>query len=274
MTNMLYFGDNLDILRRQDYVADASIDLVYLDPPFNSQAQYNLLFERPGLHQRSAQAGAFLDTWTWGEEAELAYRDIMQIGGSLARLIDALRSAFGESNMMAYIVMMAVRLRELHLKLKPTGSLYLHCDPTASHYLKLVLDQVFGPLRFLNEIIWKRTTAHSGARKYSPVHDVIFFYTKGPSFTWNAPRVAYEQAYLDKYYRFDDGDGRLHWRDNLCAAGTRKGELVNRGGRSTRQKRACTGSLLCNGSTNWMQKVVYIGRHAGSCHNTNVTVMS
>lgn len=224
MTNMLYFGDNLDILRRHDYVADASVDLIYLDPPFNSQAQYNLLFERPGGVDRSAQAGAFLDTWTWGEEAELAYRDIMKIGGPLARLIDALRSAFSESNMMAYIVMMAVRLRELHLKLKATGSLYLHCDPTASHYLKLVLDQVFGPSHFLNEVVWKRTSAHSSAKRYGPVHDVILFYSKSDNYTWNKLFQTYDQSYLDAFYTHIDESGRRWRRSDLTGAGIRHGE--------------------------------------------------
>lgn len=173
MSNMLFFGDNLDILR-QGYFPDSSVDLIYLDPPFNSRLEYNLLFERPKQGRTSsAQAGAFQDTWSWDEESELAYRDIMKAGGPLARLVDAMRSAFGESNIMAYIVMMGVRLRELHIKLKPSGSLYLHCDPTASHYLKLVLDQIFGPPRFLSEVIWKRTSAHSSAKRYGPVHDTI-----------------------------------------------------------------------------------------------------
>jgi len=125
--------------------------------------------------------------------------------------------------MMAYLVMMAARLIELRRVLKPTGSLYLHCDPTASHYLKIVLDTIFGPERFVNEVIWKRTTAHSSAKKFAPVHDTILFYSKGKTFVWNEPRTDYEEQYLDKYYKYDDGDGRLHWRDNLCAAGTRKG---------------------------------------------------
>jgi site-specific DNA-methyltransferase (adenine-specific) len=120
--------------------------------------------------------------------------------------------------------MMANRLLELHRALKPTGSLYLHCDPTASHYLKIVLDAVFGPLNLQNEIIWKRTTAHSSAKRYGPVHDTLLFYSRSDRFTWNAPRADYEAEYLDRYYKYDDGDGRLYWRDNLCAAGTRKGE--------------------------------------------------
>ena len=221
MVNMLYFGDNLDICRQR--VPDESVDLIYLDPPFNSVAQYNLLFRTPNADASGAQAEAFHDTWTWGTETNTAYGEIMRRGGSLARIVEALRAAMGEADIMAYLVMMAVRLTELRDKLKPTGSLYLHCDPTASHYLKIILDAVFGPTGFKNEVVWKRTFAHSNAKKYPPVHDVIFFYTKSNKFTFNIPRLPYDEEYLDKYYRFDDGDGRLYWRDNLCAAGVRNG---------------------------------------------------
>jgi site-specific DNA-methyltransferase (adenine-specific) len=150
--NKLYFGDNLDVLR--EYVPDESVDLIYLDPPFNSQAQYNVLFQSPQDAAASAQAGAFRDTWTWGEEAEWSYKEIMRLGRDSARIVDALRSALRESDMMAYLAMMAVRLHELHRKLKPSGSLYLHCDPTASHYLKILMDGIFGVDGFTNEIIW------------------------------------------------------------------------------------------------------------------------
>jgi adenine specific DNA methylase Mod len=132
--------------------------------------------------------------------------------------------------MMAYLVMMAARLVELHRVLKPTGSLYLRSDPTASHYLKVVLDSIFGPLVFRNEIIWKRTTAHSSAKKYAPIHDVLLYYGKTPTVVWNEPRAEYEQAYLDKYYRFDDGDGRLYWRADITGAGIRQGAQDSRGG--------------------------------------------
>jgi adenine specific DNA methylase Mod len=219
--NKLYFGDNLDVLR--EYVPDQSVDLIYLDPPFNSQAQYNVLFRSPKDDAESAQAQAFRDMWTWGDEAEWAFKEVMRQGGGTARFVDALRSALKESDMMAYLVMMAVRPHELHRKLKSTGSLYLHCDPTASHYLKLLLDGIFSPQRFQNEVIWKRHSAHSSAKRYGPVHDVILFYSKGDQFTWTNPRMEYEQEYLDKYYKYGDGDGRLYWRNSLTAAGTREG---------------------------------------------------
>ncbi len=139
-------------------------------------------------------------------------------------LLNAMRQFLGENDMMAYLSMMAIRLIELHRVLKPRGSLYLHCDPTASHYLKLLLDGVFGADRIQSEIIWKRTTAHSSAKRFGPVHDTIFYYTKSGQRTWNEARVAYDEAYLNKYYKFDDGRGRLYWRADLCAAGARKGD--------------------------------------------------
>lgn len=174
--NRLFFGDNLEILR-SDSIPDRSIDLIYLDPPFNSQAQYNVLFQSPRDDVTSAQAGAFLDTWTWGKEADISYDEVMRLGGGIAKFIDALRAALGKSDMMAYLVMMAVRLAALREKLKPTGSLYLHCDPTASHYLKVVLDGIFGPSRFANEIIWHRSMPKSLMVKRLPTnHDTILLY--------------------------------------------------------------------------------------------------
>jgi adenine specific DNA methylase Mod len=223
MANALYFGDNLGVLRES--IKDESADLIYLDPPFNSNATYNVLFRTPKGHQSDAQIEAFDDTWHWGEQAEAAFADVMQQANTdVAEVARALRSVLGDNDMMAYLAMMAIRLLELHRVLKPTGSLYLHCDPTASHYLKIVLDQVFGVENFQNEIIWKRTSAHSGANRFGPVHDTLLFYSKNSSFTWNDLRTDYTEEYLSRYYKYDDGDGRLHWRDNLCAAGTRKGE--------------------------------------------------
>jgi site-specific DNA-methyltransferase (adenine-specific) len=148
---------------------------------------------------------------------------VTQGAAPLSAAISALRKFIGPSQMMAYLVMMAIRLEELHRVLKPTGSLYLHCDPTASHYLKIVLDTIFGTRNFRNEIIWKRTTAHSSAKKYAPIHDTLLYYGKGDAVTWNPPRAGYDEEYLDRYYKYDDGDGRLYWRADLTGAGTRKG---------------------------------------------------
>lgn len=221
-TNTLFYGDNLPILR--EHVPNESVDLIYLDPPFNSNRSYNVLFKDEGGKDAQSQIVAFDDTWHWGESAEALYDELVtDINGRVGRMIESLRATIGENQMMAYLVMMAARLVELHRVLKPTGSLYLHCDPTASHYLKIVLDTIFGPEQFINEITWKRTTAHSSSKKYAPIHDTLLYYGKSNGVTWNDPRSAYEEEYLDKYYHFDDGDGRLYWRDNLCAAGTRNG---------------------------------------------------
>lgn len=218
--NKLYFGDNLDVLRA---MPAETVDLIYLDPPFNSNANYNVLYgtKRGGASQ--AQSHAFEDTWTWGAEAQRALNETAARHLKAGAILDAFQKVFEGSNVMAYLAMMAVRLVELHRVLKPTGSLYLHCDPTASHYLKLILDGIFGPTRFQNEIIWKRHSAHSSVKRYGPVHDTLLFYSKGDVFTWTGPRIDYEQDYLDKYYKYDDGDGRLYWRNSLTAAGTRRG---------------------------------------------------
>lgn len=242
--NKLFFGDNLHVLR--DQLGDASVDLIYLDPPFNSKRDYNLLFKTPKAAKApkagngsaalpaeepeaeygygEAQITAFEDTWHWGRQSEDEFRDILgHANTDVAELMRALRSFLKENDMMAYLTAMCVRLLELHRVLKPTGSLYLHCDPTASHYLKAVLDGVFGPERFCNEIIWKRTGAHSSAKRFGPVHDVILFYRKSDRFTWTDLRLDYEDEYLAKYYKYNDGDGRLYWRNSLTAAGIRKG---------------------------------------------------
>ena len=218
----LYFGDNLDILRSE--IESNSVDLVYLDPPFNSKRDYNLLFKTPKGQSSDAQITAFDDTWRWGPQAEIEFESLLhQPNTDVAEMIQSLRRFLKESDMMAYLTMMANRLLELHRVLKSTGSLYLHCDPTASHYLKIVLDTVFGAENFLNEIVWKRTGAHSSAKRYGPIHDVIFFYCKSKNFIWTNPRLDYTEEYLDKYYKYDDGDGRLYWRNSLTAAGIRRG---------------------------------------------------
>ena len=171
----LYYGDNLYVLRES--IPDESVDLIYLDPPFNSKRDYNLLFKSPKGQASDAQIEAFEDTWHWNQQAEYEYDELLkQVNTDVAELMKALRSFLGENDMMAYLTMMANRLLELHRVLKPTGSLYLHCDPTASHYLKIVLDAVFGKERFSSEVIWKRTSAHSDTKGYAAVHDVIFYY--------------------------------------------------------------------------------------------------
>jgi DNA modification methylase len=219
--NTLYYGDNLDILRR--YVADESVDLVYLDPPFNSNANYNVLFKEHSGEQAASQIRAFEDTWTWSMEAELALEAMIIEGGQVSVAMQALRKLLGTSNMMAYLAMMAPRLVELRRVLKPTGSIWLHCDPTASHYLKLLMDAVFGPETFRNEAVWQRTGAHSSAKRLGPVHDVLLFYSKGPEYTWNRLYTPHSEEYVRKHYSQTDAAGRRWMPDNLTAAGTRNG---------------------------------------------------
>ncbi|HEX4463501.1 MAG TPA: DNA methyltransferase [Solirubrobacterales bacterium] len=217
----LFYGDNLDVLRR--YVDDESVDLVYLDPPFNSNASYNVLFAEQDGSQSAAQIKAFGDTWRWDQEAAAAYEEVVEGGGEVSRTMQAFRTILGESNMLAYLAMMAPRLAELHRAMKSTASLYLHCDPTASHYLKLLLDSVFGPRSFRSEIVWKRSSAHSdtkqGRRIHGHIHDVIFFYTKSNSWTWNPIYTPYDEAYVESKYRhIEPKTGRRYRLDNLTAA--------------------------------------------------------
>ena len=193
--NELWFGDNLHVLREQ--FGDASVDLVYLDPPFNSKRDYNVLFKERSGRDSEAQIQAFSDTWSWDEAAVRCYVDVTHNAPeAVRRTIVALRDLLGPNDLLAYLVNMAVRLVELHRVLKPTGSLYLHCDPTASHYLKVILDAIFGPKQFRNEIVWKRTTADSSAKRYAPVHDTVLYYGKTAKVTWNTPRTDYDPAYF------------------------------------------------------------------------------
>ena len=174
--NQLYYGDNLDILRR--YVKDETVDLVYLDPPFNSNANYNVLFAEKNGSQAASQIQAFTDTWTWNQESESIFAEIVTAGGRVADCLQAFRTFLGECDMLAYLVMMAPRLVELRRVMKPTGSIYLHCDPTASHYLKILMDAVFGAGSFRNEIIWHYQRWPAKQKNFQRMHDVILFYVK------------------------------------------------------------------------------------------------
>ncbi|HKG58893.1 MAG TPA: DNA methyltransferase [Pyrinomonadaceae bacterium] len=221
--NSLYFGDNLEILRNE--IKPESVDLIYLDPPFNSKANYNRLFRSPNGHEPHAQITAFEDTWHWGEQAEREFAElVLQPNTDVSEMMQALRRFLGENDMMAYLTMMANRLLELHRVLKPIGSLYLHCDPTASHYLKIVLDGIFGKENFRTEIIWKRSTAHSdtkqGRKQHGRIHDVIFFYTKSDTWTWNPLYSAYDEDYVNSFYKHEEpGTGRRYGLDNLTGPG-------------------------------------------------------
>jgi DNA modification methylase len=222
--NHLYYGDNLDVLRR--HVADESVDLVYLDPPFNSNASYNVLFAERSGSRAAAQIRAFEDTWRWDQAAALAFQEVVVAGGSVSQAMQAFRTFLGDSDMLAYLAMMAPRLVELRRVLKPTGSLYLHCDPTASHYLKLLLDSVFGPGNYKNEITWKRTTTKSdyrqGATNWPRVRDVLLYYAKDATklSVFNQPFAAYTEDYVASKYRHTDPDGRRYMLDKLTAPGS------------------------------------------------------
>jgi site-specific DNA-methyltransferase (adenine-specific) len=211
----------LTILR--EYIPNESIDLVYLDPPFNSNRSYNVLFKDESGKESEAQITAFDDTWHWNMAAEQTYHElVMNWPGQVGKMIGALRGAIGTNQIMAYLVMMAARLVELRRVLKPTGTLYLHCDPTASHYLKIVLDTLFGAENFRNEIIWKRTTTHSDAKRWSPVSDSILFYTKSNTFIWNPQYTQHNVEYIVNKYRYNDQDGRGPYTlDNMTSPNPR-----------------------------------------------------
>lgn len=222
-TNVLYYGDNLDILRR--YIADESVDLVYLDPPFNSNRDYNVIFKDESGRKSDAQLLAFEDTWHWGPDAEGQYayltntaRNQGRVPSTVSTIVAALRAGIGENQMMAYLVEMAVRLVELHRVLKPTGSLYLHCDPTASHYLKVLLDAIFDARNFRNEISWKRFSGKNDPKRYGRIHDVLLYYTRGDSWTWNTEYGPFEPDYVDENYRYVETEtGRRYRRGDLTA---------------------------------------------------------
>ena len=221
--NHLYYGDNLDVLRR--YIASESVDLVYLDPPFNSNATYNVLFKEHTGEKAASQIKAFEDTWTWDQEAARSYFETVQAGGEVANALQAFDTLLGDSDMMAYLAMMAPRLAELRRVLKPTGSIYLHCDPTASHYLKLLMDAVFGPEQMLNEVIWKRTGTHSSANRWGPVHDVILCYSRvAGRQTWNRPYLPLTERHRRRHYTLTDEQGRVYTHGELTAPGTRNGK--------------------------------------------------
>jgi site-specific DNA-methyltransferase (adenine-specific) len=213
--NILYYGDNLDILRH--HIAEESVDLVYLDPPFNSNATYNVLFAEHHGERAASQIKAFEDTWTWDLVSEWSYKNTVEAGGQVSKALQAFHTLLGPSNMLAYLAMMAPRLVELRRVLKPTGSIYLHCDPTASHYLKLLMDAVFGPVNFRNEVVWKRTSAHSDSKVLGKAHDVLLYYTKSPDFVHNKLFEPYDDEYVESHYRFVDEAGRRFRTSDLTA---------------------------------------------------------
>jgi len=224
-TNTLYYGDNLDILRNREYFPNESVDLIYLDPPFNSKKAYSIFFKDKLGDASKAQIQAFEDTWAWGDETRKAYDKLMESNEYPEELKD-LMSAFDEfmhrTNLMAYLIMMAVRLVELHRVLKDTGSIYLHCDPTAGHYLKIIMDHIFGIKNFRNEIVWKRTFAHNDPRRFGNNFDMLLFYSKSNDYFYNPIFVPYSQNYIDNFFRYEE-NGRKYQLITLTGPKASKG---------------------------------------------------
>jgi adenine specific DNA methylase Mod len=218
----LYYGDNLDVLRTE--IGTDSIDLIYLDPPFNSNAGYNVLFKSANGAGADASIEAFDDTWTWGEASMSALLDIDSgTNRTLQVMMRAMHDTLGDSPLMAYLAMMAARPLELYRVLKPTGSLYLHCDPTASHYLKMALDAVFGAAQFRSEVVWKRTSGHSGAKRWGPAHDTILMYSKSDIYTWNEVLQTHGIGHIAVKYATKDAHADFMPAD-LTGAGLRAGD--------------------------------------------------
>ena len=218
MLNKVYYGDNLEVLRK--YIKDETIDLCYIDPPFNSKRNYNQIYNNLGKEDK-AQAQAFVDTWTWDTMAEEGFAEITSnYNGVFTKqsieLIIGLSKVLGKGSLLAYLISMTLRIAEIYRVLKDTGSFYFHCDPTASHYLKIIIDAIFCAKGgdFRNEIIWERTNAHNIKSNYfGRTHDIIFFYSKSNNYTWNQLYSDYSEAQLSRYKK--DENGRLYKAENL-----------------------------------------------------------
>jgi len=225
MGNLLYFGDNLKVMR--EFIKDESVDLIYLDPPFNSNASYNILFRSP-LEPATAQVKAFEDTWRWDTEAQAAFDAVQQRSPDTFRLLLALKSFLDTSDVMAYLAMMAIRLVEMHRVLKPTGSLYLHCDPTASHYLKILLDGIFGGAAYQNEVVWQRATPKGHAfTRFPSSHDVLLAYRKTKQAIWNPQYIPHREAYIASHYRnIEPETGRRFRLDNCLNPNSNRPNLT------------------------------------------------
>ena len=222
MTRQLYYGDNLEVMR--DHLPDESVDLVYLDPPFKSNADYNVLFKAGGLKPDEAQMTVFKDTWTWDEAANHALSEVQDLENvQLVNLINALEDALSKTPMMAYLVMMAIRLHEIRRVMKPTAAMYLHCDPTASHYLKVILDSIFGPQNYLNEIVWRRTGSHNKANRFGPIHDIIHMYRKSDAYKHRPIFRPYSKGHVESYFKNTDSRGK-YWTNSIHGKGIRNGE--------------------------------------------------
>lgn len=258
--NTLYYGDNLEVLRA---FPSECVDLVYLDPPFNSNRSYNVLFKETRGVEAEAQIEAFEDSWHWTTHTAETYDEVAARGDDVGRLLRAFVEALGHNDVTAYLTMMAPRLIELRRVMKPTASIYLHCDPTASHYLKVLMDAVFGPERFLSEIVWKRTSAHSSAHRPGPVHDTLLLYGRGDQHVWNAIHQPYDDSYVDAFFTHRDSDGRRWRRRDPTGAGIRHGETglpwrdidVTSKGRHWAYRHADLDKMDARGEIHWPAKV-------------------
>lgn len=227
--NKLFYGDNLTIMQKE--LPSKCVDLIYLDPPFNSKQTYNLMYRTLTGKPVPEQAEAFCDTWEMDaikEEVAKKMPVLMREHGVQDYYIDfwrlwmnALRNT--QPHLLAYLIYMVQRLLYMKTLLRATGSIYLHCDPTASHYIKIMMDGIFGHQNFQNEIIWKRTSAHNSAKRWGPVHDTILFYSYSDKYTWNKVYQPYDDSYVDAFYRYNDENGKFRVSD-LTGAGVRTGE--------------------------------------------------
>ena len=263
MDNALYYGDNLDILR--EHVPDESVDLVYLDPPFNSNASYNVLFREQTGEESPAQIKAFTDTWEWTQESQRTFEQEIMLNpaapSNVKEMIEAFRRFIGSNAMMAYLVMMTPRLVELRRVLKPTGSIYLHCDPTASHYLKVLMDTMFGKENFRNEVIWPRTNAHHDAKRYGRIHDVLLYYGKTRRTAWNTIYTAYSPEQIESHYsHVEESTGKRFRLSDLSAQ--KPAEMWNMSGTALALREVDTGPTLRQTWRGLRRRVVYTIREA------------
>ncbi|WP_190234338.1 DNA methyltransferase [Mesorhizobium sp. M4A.F.Ca.ET.050.02.1.1] len=272
--NELHFGDNLDVLRA---MPAESVNLIYLDPPFNSNANYNVLYGTKHGGASKAQSHAFEDTWTWGRDAQRALDDTAERHLEAGALLDAFQKVFPTSNMMAYLAMMAVRLIEMHRVLKPTGSLYLHCDPTASHYLKILLDSIFSVRGYVNEIAWKRYGAHNdvgqGSKHFGRVHDTLLFYSKSDDRRWTQQFTPLDPKYVEETYRLvDEKTGERYTTTPLTGpGGAEKGNPVFEWNGHTRAWRYSKETMqrlhdegrLYYSRTGYPRKILYLSESQG-----------
>lgn len=281
--NRLYFGDNLDIMR----VLDNEIaDLIYLDPPFKSDADYNMIFKSPSGVAPPSQITAFEDNWEWTEESAKTYSELLESGTEVASLIRGLKDVIGINDMLAYIVMMTIRLVEMHRLLKENGNICLHCDPVASHYIKIIMDAIFGTRSFKNELVWLRSGAKNkgsqhAPRKFGSSHDIILFYAKDPkSGYFDPPKIAYTENELHKKFPYKDELGRYNTntpifrepslgpRPNLCYTWRGFKNPHPSGWRMTRknlEKLYKDGKILIDGNT--VKRKAYLHEYKGNNMN-------